>query len=44
MYGLHIKFAGEHIPNSPFMVHVAPDSGQAKEVTVHALKDRGLKV
>lgn len=44
MYGLHVKFCGEHIPNSPFMVHVSPDSAQAKEVTVHALKDRGLKI
>ncbi|XP_063444322.1 filamin-A-like isoform X4 [Mytilus trossulus] len=44
MYGIHVKFNEEHIPNSPFMVNIAPDSGLARTVTVHALKDRGLAV
>lgn len=44
MYGIHVKFNDEHIPNSPFMVNIAPDSGLARTVTVHALKDRGLAV
>lgn len=44
MYGIHVKFNDEHIPNSPFMVNIAPDSGIARTVTVHALKDRGLAV
>lgn len=44
MYGIHVKFNDEHIPSSPFMVNIAPDSGIARTVTVHALKDRGLQV
>lgn len=44
MYGIHVKFNDEHIPNSPYMVNIAPDSGIARTVTVHALKDRGLAV
>ncbi|XP_069125189.1 filamin-A-like isoform X3 [Argopecten irradians] len=44
MYGIHVKFNDEHIPNSPFMVNIAPDSGATRQVTVHALKDRGLAV
>ena len=43
-YGIHIKFNDQHIPNSPFMVNVAPDSGVARQVTVHSLKDKGLEV
>ncbi|KAL3876827.1 hypothetical protein ACJMK2_034617 [Sinanodonta woodiana] len=42
MYGVHIKFNDEHIPNSPFKINISPDGGTAKLVTVHALKDRGL--
>lgn len=44
MYGIHIKFNDEHIPDSPFRVNVSPDGGSARQVTVHALKDRGLSV
>ena len=44
MYGIHIKFNDEHIPDSPFRVNIAPDGGEARQVTVHALKDRGLAV
>ena len=44
MYGVHVKFDDEHTPNSPFKVNVAPDSGVAKQVTVHAMKNRGLQV
>ncbi|ESO84790.1 hypothetical protein LOTGIDRAFT_221912 [Lottia gigantea] len=43
-YGVHIKFDDHHIPNSPFIVNVAPDSGEAKSVSVQSLKDRGLQV
>lgn len=43
-YGIHLKYDDQHIPNSPFKVSVAPDSGTARNVTVHALKDRGLAV
>lgn len=44
MYGVHIKYNDTHIPGSPFMVNVAPDSGVARQVTVHSLKDKGLAV
>lgn len=43
-YGLHIKFDDKHIPGSPFIVNIAPDSGTARQVTVHSLKDRNLSV
>ncbi|XP_076459972.1 filamin-A-like isoform X2 [Babylonia areolata] len=44
MYGLHMKFEDDHIPGSPFMVNIAPDSGSARQVTVHSLRDRNLAV
>ncbi|BFZ03233.1 hypothetical protein BsWGS_06272 [Bradybaena similaris] len=44
MYGIHLKFNDTHIPGSPFMVNIAPDSGVAKQVTVHSLKDKGLSI
>ncbi|XP_067672401.1 filamin-A-like isoform X3 [Haliotis asinina] len=44
MYGVHIKYDDKHIPNSPFMVNISPDSGATRQVTVHSLKDRGLQV
>ena len=43
-YGVHIKWNDEHIPNSPFKVTVSPDGGSARQVTIHAFKDRGLAV
>jgi len=44
MYGVHLKFNDTHIPGSPFMVNVAPDSGVARQVTVHSLRDKGLQI
>uniref|UniRef100_A0A194AJE0 Putative filamin-A-like protein isoform X7 n=1 Tax=Pinctada fucata TaxID=50426 RepID=A0A194AJE0_PINFU len=44
IYGVHVKWNGEHIPGSPYRVHISPDSGVARQVTVHSLKDRGLQV
>lgn len=44
MYGIHVKFNDEHIPESPFKVNISPDGGVARQVTVHALKDRGLAI
>ncbi|XP_041363463.1 filamin-A-like isoform X1 [Gigantopelta aegis] len=44
MYGIHVKFNDQHIPTSPFMVNVAPDSGVAKQVTIQSLRDRGLEI
>lgn len=43
-YGIHIKWNDEHIPNSPFKVTIAPDGGSARQVTIHAFKDRGLAI
>ncbi|XP_052265611.1 filamin-A-like isoform X1 [Dreissena polymorpha] len=43
-YGIHLKFKDEHIPDSPFKVTISPDGGVARQVTVHALKDRGLSI
>lgn len=39
-----IKFNDEHIPDSPFRVPVLPSSGDARNVTVEALKQKGLEV
>ena len=44
LYGLHMKFDDEHVPGSPFMVNIAPDSGKARAVTVHSIRDRNLQV
>lgn len=44
VYGVHLKFDEQHIPNSPFMVNISPDSVEAKMVEVHGFKDRGLMV
>lgn len=44
MYGIHVKYNDEHIPESPFRVNISPDGGVARQVTVHALKDRGLSI
>jgi len=43
-YGIHVKYNDEHVPNSPTFVHVAPESKDAKLITLHALRDRGLDV
>lgn len=39
-----VKFNDEHIPDSPFRVPVLPSSGDARKVTVQALKQKGLEV
>ena len=43
-YGIHVKYNDEHVPDSPSMVYIAPEAGDAKMVTVHGLRDRGLEV
>ena len=43
-YGIHVKYDDEHVPDSPEMVYVAPEAGDAKLCTVHGLRDRGLDV
>lgn len=43
-YVVTVKFNDEHIPDSPFRVPVVPSSGEARKVTVEALKQKGLEV
>lgn len=43
-YGIHVKFNGEHVPESPAVVHVLPLSRDAKKVQIVGLRDRGLDV
>ena len=43
-YGIHVKYNDEHVPDSPTMVYIAPEAGDAKLCTVHGLRDRGLEV
>jgi len=43
-YGIHIKYDGQHVPDSPTFVYIAPECGDAKMVTVHGIRDRGLNV
>ena len=43
-YGVHIKYNGQHVPDSPTFVYIAPECGDARMVTVHGIRDRGLNV
>ncbi|CAF0854304.1 unnamed protein product [Didymodactylos carnosus] len=43
-YQVSIKFNDEHIPDSPFTVNVSPPIGDAKKLTIHSLKTKGLEV
>jgi len=43
-YGIHIKYNGEHVPESPLNVHVVPHSEGANLVTVSGIRDRGLEI
>lgn len=43
-YGIHIKFNDEHVPDSPAMVWISPDSADAKQCTVANIRDRGLEI
>jgi filamin len=43
-YQISIKFNDQHIPDSPFNVSIAPPFGDAKKLTVHSLKMKGLEV
>lgn len=39
-YLVTIKFNDDHIPGSPFKVHVLPSAAEAGKMTVHELQDR----
>lgn len=43
-YQISIKFNDEHIPESPFNVTIGPPFGDAKRLTIHSLKTKGLEV
>ncbi len=43
-YQISIKFNDEHIPESPFNVSIVPPFGDAKKLTIHSLKTKGLEV
>ncbi|CAM2708294.1 unnamed protein product [Rotaria socialis] len=43
-YQISIKFNDEHIPDSPFNVAIVPPFGDAKKLTIHSLKTKGLDV
>ena len=39
-----MKYNDEHVPKSPRVVQVDPQCDDAKRVTIHGLRDRGLEV
>jgi len=43
-YGVHVKFDGEHVPDSPATVHVLPSCEGANLVQITGLRDRGLEL
>jgi len=43
-YGVHVKFDGEHVPDSPAVVHVLPSCEGADLVQIIGLRDRGLEL
>ena len=43
-YGIHVKYNGEHVPDSPSTVYISPHSADAKMCSVHGIRDRGLEV
>lgn len=43
-YGIHVKFDDLHVQQSPLMVNIIPQSTEAKKVSVHSIRDRGLEV
>ena len=43
-YQISIKFNDEHIPESPFNAYVSPPIGDAKKLTVHSLRTKGLEI
>lgn len=43
-YSIHIKWDGEHVPDSPTDVFIAPNNEDAKKANVRDMKDRGVEV
>ena len=43
-YTIGVKYNNEHVPRSPCKVQIDPECKEAKKVTIHGLRDRGLEV
>jgi len=43
-YLASVKFNDQHIPDSPFKVHIAPGSGDIRKLTVQSLQEQGLQI
>jgi filamin len=43
-YLVSIKFNDQHIPDSPFKVHLSPSSSEMKGITVQSLQDQHLQI
>ena len=43
-YLTSVKFNDEHIPDSPFKVHISPSVGDARKLTVQSLEEGNLQV
>jgi filamin len=43
-YRIVVKYNDEHVPKSPRVIQVDPQCEEAKLVTIHGLRDRGLEV
>lgn len=43
-YQISIKFNDEHIPESPFTATISPPIGDARKLTIHSLRTKGLEV
>lgn len=43
-YVIGVKFNDQHVPKSPCKVQVDPECEEAKKVSIHGLRDRGLDV
>lgn len=43
-YLASVKFNDQHIPDSPFKVHIAPSTGDSRKLTVDSLQDQNLQV
>ncbi|CAF1103836.1 unnamed protein product, partial [Adineta ricciae] len=43
-YQISIKFNDQHIPDSPFNVSIVPPFGDARKLTIHSLKTKGLEI
>lgn len=43
-YRISVKYNDEHVPKSPRKVQIDPECEDAKLVTIHGLRDRGLEV